>query len=166
LPRDFARTLLLRAFLTLGGLALFAMIGVDFASVVARHLGLRFLGSIEIVQLCIVVAVGSALVAATLTGAHASVHLLVSRVNPAWRARLERLSEAATLLAFALLCAGGLWVLADLWPLDERSDLLRLPFAPARVFWGLVLALAATVSLAGLFAAPGAEAPVETASDV
>jgi TRAP-type C4-dicarboxylate transport system permease small subunit len=158
--------LLLRVFLTLGGVALFAMIGVDFTSVVGRRFGLRVFGSIEINQLCIVVAVGSALMAATLTGAHASVHLLVSRVNQAWRVRLERLSETATLLAFALLCAGGLWVLADLWPQDERSDLLHLPFAPARVFWGLALALAAAVSLASLFVPAEAESPEEASSDV
>ena len=157
---------LLRASYGIGGAALFAMVAVDFTSVAARHLGLRVLGAIEIIQICIVVAISAAILAATLQGAHAAVHLLVTRVGPRARLGLERLSDVLSVTLFLGLLFGGTWVLKDLWPQDERSDLLRLPFAPARMVWCLALALSALASLLTLFARPKPTSPAETAVDV
>lgn len=123
----------------IGGLALCLAVAVDFASVVLRHVGVRFYGSIEIIQFCVLAAISSALILASIEGAHASVHLLVTRVGPRMRGVLGRLSDGLTALAFILLLTGGAWVAADLWPQDERSDLLRLPFAPARLLWAVAL---------------------------
>jgi TRAP-type C4-dicarboxylate transport system permease small subunit len=152
---------LLRASYGIGGAALFAMVAVDFTSVAARHLGLRVLGAIEIIQICIVIAISAAILTATLEGSHAAVHLLVTRVGPRARRALERLSEILSVVLFMGLLIGGLWVAIDLWPMDERSDLLRLPFAPARFVWCLALLLCALVSLVGLFARPKLDPPAD-----
>jgi TRAP-type C4-dicarboxylate transport system permease small subunit len=151
------RVLLDRASLILGGAALACAVAIDFTSVVARHLGLSVLGAIEIIQFCIVAAISSALLSASLHGSHAAVHLLVTRVGPRMKLLLHRFSDLLTVALLIAVLTGSLWVLIELMHLDERSDLLRLPFAPARMLWCLSLALTAAVTAAGLIAAPQAE---------
>jgi len=142
------RAFLLRVSVGLGGCALLAAVAIDFTSVVARHIGLHVSGAIELIQFCIVAAISAALLVATLEGAHASVQLLTSRAPEAWRRRLEWLSDGLSFLALSALLVADAWVAADLWPQDERSDLLGLPFAPARVLWCAALGLSALFSLA------------------
>jgi len=38
-------------------------------------------------------------------------------------------------LTFALLCAGSIWVSADLWPAHEMTEALAIPLRPFRLFW-------------------------------
>jgi TRAP-type C4-dicarboxylate transport system permease small subunit len=118
-----------------GAIALLAAMAVDFASVVGRHLGFPFLGSIEIVQLLVVVAASAALVGATLSGAHAAVHVITERLPPGQRQFWARVAALLGALFFALLCAGSAWLAADTLPGDERSELLQLPFFPFRLIW-------------------------------
>jgi TRAP-type C4-dicarboxylate transport system permease small subunit len=148
-----------RASQWIGGAALLGAVGVDFVSVVARHVGLRLLGSIEIIQFCIVAAISSALVLATLEGSHAAVHLLVTRVSPRAQALLHRVSDGFSVVAFAALLVGNLWVFSDLLPLEERSDLLHLPFAPARAFFCVALALCAILALVHMISRPTEDQP-------
>ena len=143
-----AQAILSRASFWLGGAALFLAMAMDFVSVVVRHLGLRVVGSVEIIQLCIVAAISSAMVLATASGSHAAVHLLTTRLSPRLREAFQRGADLMTSVTFAILLAGDAWILVDLWPLDERSDLLGLPFAPARLLWCLSLAFAAALALA------------------
>ena len=114
-----------------GAVALLAAMAIDFASVVGRHLGFPFVGSIELVQVCVVVAASAALVGGTLSGAHAAVHVLTER--------MPRPTSSSGPGSGALLgpCSsppggGGAWLASDTWPGDERSDLLKLPFFPFR----------------------------------
>jgi len=130
-----------------GSLALAGAMGTDFLSVAGRHLGHPLPGAIEVVQACIVVAVSSALIGATLAGAHAAVHVFTERMPETPRAMLARLANLLGALLFAALSVGGGWLLSDTWATDERSDLLGLPIAPLRIVW-----LGATAFVAVIFA--------------
>jgi TRAP-type C4-dicarboxylate transport system permease small subunit len=136
-----------RGSFVLGFVALFTAMAVDFASVIARHVGLRVLGSIEVIQLCIVAAISAAIVLATAKGSHAAVHLLTARLPPRLREGFLRVAEGMTALLFLLFLIADGWIAIELWPLGERSDLLGLPFAPARALWCLSMAFAAALAL-------------------
>ena len=144
--------------LAAGSIALLAAMAADFISVVGRHLGFTLLGSVEFVQLCVVVAISSALIVATLRGAHASVHILTERLRPATARLLARGSDLLGAILFALLAAGSLWMLWDTWPLDERTDILALPLAPARILWTTALAATCVLFLIRALKAPSPSA--------
>lgn len=126
-----------------GAIGLLGAMAIDFTSVVGRHLGFPLLGSIELVQLCVVVAASAALVGGTLSGAHAAVHVLTERMPVAHQRFWARFAAALGALFFAALAIGGAWLASDTWPGDERSELLQLPFFPFRVIWCAATALTA-----------------------
>ncbi len=139
---------LARLCFALGGAALLSAIAIDFVSVVGRWLGFSIVGALELVQYCIAGVVSTAIVAATLTGAHAAVHVLTELAGKGLRRALAHLSDALTALFFLVLLAGDGWIAFELWARDERTDLLGLPMAPARILWCAGLALAFVVTLA------------------
>lgn len=126
---------LARVSFLLGAAALLSQMVADAVSVIGRHVNHPFLGAIEIVQACVVVASSSAMVGATLSGAHATVHILLERVSPRARRGLEALGDLTGALSFAFLAAGSLWIVHDLWGGREQSELLGLPIMPLRLFW-------------------------------
>lgn len=129
------REALARLFFVLGALALLVAMAADATAVVGRHVGLPFLGAIELVQACVVIATSSAMVGATLSRSHATVHILLERAGPRMRRALELFGAAMGAACFALLAAGSIWVVHDLWGGHEQTELLRLPIIPLRVFW-------------------------------
>ena len=137
-----------QAILLAGGVALLAGGAVDFVSVIGRHIGRPFLGSIEIVQLCVVVAASTSLLAATLGRAHATVHVLVERLPVAARRQVARMGALLGAVLFALFFAGSAWVLTDVWGGDERTDLLGLPILPFHIVWCVAAAATAVVFVA------------------
>lgn len=130
---------------SVGAAGLVIAMAADFSSVVARHLGHPIHGSIEVVQAAVVIAISAALIGATFAGAHAAVHVITERLSPAVRGPLARIASLLGALFFAALCAGGLWLLTDTLPGDERTDLLHLPLAPFRLIWAASTATAAVV---------------------
>jgi len=116
-----------------GSVALLAAMVTDAGSVVGRHLGMRPLGSIELVQAAILVTSSAALVAAILARKHAKVHLLVGRVGPRARLFLERLGSVLSALFFFTLSAGAIWIAHDEWYAHEQSELLHIPYALLRL---------------------------------
>lgn len=145
----------------LGGVGLFAAMAVDFLSVVGRHVGLPFAGAIEIVQVCVVIAASAALVGATLAGTHAAVHVITERLPAGPRRVLARLAALLATAFFAGLAIGGLWLLSDTLPGDERTDLLHLPLAPLRLLWCAACAAAALLFLIQVFRPKPAESVLE-----
>lgn len=135
----------------IGGFALMAAMATDFVSVIGRHFGLHIVGALEIVQYCIVTAVSAALVVATLNGAHAAVHVLTERMTTPARRAMARLSDALTAICFFGVLFGDVWLARDVWSSDERSDLLGLPIAPARLVWCASLALAFAIAVVATF---------------
>ena len=149
-----------------GSIALLSAMAADFVSVVGRHLGFTLLGAVEFVQLCVVAAISSALILATLRGAHASVHILTERLPAAAATALARASNILGALLFALLAAGSFWMLSDTWGLDEHTDVLGLPLAPARIVWTGALAVTAVIFLLrAVMARPAAAEPHPSHAD-
>ena len=159
--RAGAAGLLLKLSFATGSVALMCMVAIDFVSVICRHLHIPLAGSIELIQACITLAISAAVVAATLTGGHAAVHVLTERMSPAWQGRLLRLADAAVTVYFLAVAIGGLWLLGDTLHGDERTDLLRLPITPLRLIWAASLALAGVLSLLRMFGARFAKPAAE-----
>jgi TRAP-type C4-dicarboxylate transport system permease small subunit len=135
----------LRAAFATGSVALLAAMAIDFMSVVGRHLGHPFPGSIELVQVSVVVAAAAAVIGATLSGAHAAVHVITERLPEGQRRLWARLAAILGALFFAMLTVGGVWLIADTLGGDERTDLLGLPLLPFRAIWCAATALAAVL---------------------
>ncbi|MBO9669902.1 MAG: TRAP transporter small permease subunit [Sphingobium sp.] len=125
----------------IGGMALTLACATDLLAVLGRHAGIPLRGSIELVQACVLVAGGIALIVATAAGSHARVHILVDRMAPVWK---ERNGRASSLLGAALTAAslaGCLWIASDLWYSQEVSELLHLPFRLLRIICNICLAI-------------------------
>lgn len=135
----------------LGGGALLLAMSVDALAVVGRHIGIPLLGSIEIVQVAVLVAGATAMLIATLARVHATVHLLAERLPPRGRAVLACMNLLCAALFFASLLAGSFWIGLDLWAAQEESELLRLPYWPLRLFTVLAALLVALVFLRQAF---------------
>lgn len=125
----------LRKTITLiGGVALLAATGIDAIAVVGRHIGLPVRGSIELVQVAVLVAGSLALLVATLERSHARVHLLADRMSDTIRDLIERISAVLGAAFFAALLAGSAWLMSDLWAGHEQSEILGFPWRAIRVF--------------------------------
>ncbi|MBO9726964.1 MAG: TRAP transporter small permease subunit [Novosphingobium sp.] len=127
----------------IGGIALLAACATDVLAVIGRHVGLPVRGSIELVQACVLVAGGVALIIATQAGSHARVHLVVDRIGPDWRRRINRASALLGALFAVASLVGCLWIAIDLWGSQEVSELLNLPYRLLRMVCNLCLALVA-----------------------
>ena len=137
----------------IGSFGLLLAMGADALAVVGRHTGLPFLGSIEIVQTAVVLAAASAMVAATLSRSHATVHIVIERLSPLWRERFERFADLLSAVFFAVLAAGSIWISAELWDAREATELVGIPLKPLRLVWcfsaALIVVLYAVSTLRG-----------------
>lgn len=129
-----------------GALGLLLAMAVEALAVLGRHAGIPFFGAIEIIQTAILLTASSAMVSATITGSHAKVSLLTDRIGATGRGVLELISAFLSVLFFAGLAAGSLWLTADAWNEYEQSELLHIPFRPLRV-----ISFAAVAAIALLF---------------
>ena len=145
-PKGVARQVI-RACLALGSVALLVAMASDALAVAGRRLGVPFLGSIELVQTCIVLAASSAMIAATVGGGHAVVHIVIERVGPRWRRGLAVIADVTSAAVFAALAFGSAWLTSDLWGGAEQTELLHLPILPLRLFWCASAAVIAFVFL-------------------
>ena len=118
-----------------GSAGLLTATAADALAVLGRHTGVPLLGSIEVVQAAVVLIASSAMIAATLVGSHAAVHIVTERLKPAARRRLGRVAALLSALMYLVLAAGSIWVLSDLWGGHERTDLLRIPLRWLRLLW-------------------------------
>jgi TRAP-type C4-dicarboxylate transport system permease small subunit len=140
--------LLTRVSFLLGAVGLLSAMLIDAGAVIGRHLGVPLLGSIELVESCVVLMASASLVGTTLGQGHASVHILTERLSAAGRARMRRASDGLSAAFFAVLAIGSMIVARDLWGGDERTELLGLPLAPLRALW-----CASAVGIVALFIA-------------
>jgi TRAP-type C4-dicarboxylate transport system permease small subunit len=140
-------TLLVR----IGGPALLLAMVIDGVAVVGRHVAVPLGGSIELVQYTVLIAGVVAIVLATATGSHATVHLLVDRISPHSRAVLARFCAFGCVLFYAAIMAGGIWVAADMWAGHEQSEVLSLPYRPLRLIANLGIGLVILLYLKQLF---------------
>lgn len=131
----------------IGGLALLMACATDTLAVIGRHIGVPVRGSIEIVQACVLVAGGIALIIATQAGSHARVHLVVDRIGADWRRRINLASALLGALFMMASLAGCVWIASDLWNSQEVSELLNLPYRVLRIVGNLCLFLVAVAWL-------------------
>lgn len=122
-----------------GGVALVVAATLNLLAVIGRHTGIPLKGAIELVQVAVLIAGSLALVAATLARNHARVHLILDRLTGGRRLLAERSCTALSILFYALLLTGSLWLAADLWGEQEVSELLDVPWRWMRAFLNIAL---------------------------
>jgi len=130
-PARFAR----RVAAGVGSAALLLAMATDALAVAGRHLGVTFLGAIEIFEACIVVAATSAIVIATIDGTHARVRILLEQVGERAAGVLDRAADLVSAIIFVVLIAGSIWLASDLWNGHEVTEVLNLPMRWMRAFW-------------------------------
>ncbi|MES2441326.1 MAG: TRAP transporter small permease subunit [Pseudomonadota bacterium] len=130
----------------IGSAALLVAVATDAIAVIGRHTGIAFLGAIELFQMAALTATSAAIVLTTLSGRHAAVHILTEHVSARPRRLILAAGHLTSALAFVLLCAGSMWVAADLWPTHEMTELLGIPLRVFRLMW-----IGCSALVAGLF---------------
>ena len=122
-----------------------ALIGTNVIvvlSVIGRHIAIPLPGSVEIVEMLIVVVASTSILYATVIYSHASAKLLIDRVG----GFTKQLVESAGLVLGATFCLaltiGNGWLLYDYWSQYEVSPLLSIPIKPFRILVVLCLCLA------------------------
>jgi len=142
----------LRAILLgIGAAGMLVAMASDALAVLGRHVGFTLPGSIELFQVAAVVALSMAILLASLNDRHAAVDLLVGRASPRTARVLFLIGRLALTLAFTLLCAGSIWVSADLWSTHEMTEIRAIPLRPFRLFW-ILCSGAAALHFAAQFA--------------
>jgi len=134
----------------IGSVALLVAMASDAIAVTGRHLRIPLLGSIEIVQACVVLAASAATIGTTLAGGHMIVTLVTERLTPARAARLRRLADAASVIFFAALAAGSTWMAVELWSEHGISETLGIPFRWLRLVWCLSSVLTTLIFMRSL----------------
>jgi TRAP-type C4-dicarboxylate transport system permease small subunit len=130
-----------------GGGGLFVAMATDAIAVLGRHAGFALLGSIEIVQACIVLIASSSMIFATLKGTHAAVHILTEHLPPTVAERLAKIALTLSILLFVALGFGCTWIAFELWNTGERTEVLHIPLKPLRLIQIAALLFVATLFL-------------------
>jgi TRAP-type C4-dicarboxylate transport system permease small subunit len=136
-----------KASIWLGGLALLAAALIDTGAVLARNLATSLHGSIELIQVAILVAGALGLVIAVTSGTYARVHLLTDRLKGNAKAWMDRFAAAAVAIFFLCILAGSVWIAADLWAGHEHSEVMGVPWRWLRLFANLCLFAAILILL-------------------
>ena len=136
----------------MGGVALIAATATDTIAVIGRHVGMPVHGSIELVQVAVLVAGSLAVLVATVAHGHAKVHLLVDRMGDSARGAVDRIGSALTAVFFAALLAGSVWLAADLWAAHEISEVVGVPWRWMRLFANIALGVTIIVLVRQVFA--------------
>lgn len=126
-----------RVLLFAGAVGLLAAMATDALAVLGRHTGFALKGSIEIFQVCAVVAISAAILLATIADRHAHVDLITGLLSDRMQRVLDVAGRVATILAFSVLTVGSAWVAIELWPRHEITEALAIPLAGFRLFWVL-----------------------------
>lgn len=134
-----------------GGALLIAML-VDTVAMIGRQIEVPLIGSIELVQVAVLIAGSGALIVATLAGAHARVNLLLELLPDGTRRLFERLQGVGAAVLFLALSAASLWIAFELWSGHEESELLRIPYRPLRLTVAFALLALLVIVVRRLFA--------------
>lgn len=137
----------MRLLVIVGGGALLLAMSVDAIAVSGRHLGTPLLGSIEMVQVSVLVSASMAMIIATVSGTHAVVHLIVDRVGPRRRRLMLAANAFLSAVLFLAFLAGAFWLASEYWTDHEESEVLRIPFRPLRIVIVLSCAALAVIFL-------------------
>ena len=117
-----------------GGTALLLAAMTDVASVLARNLMTSIHGSIELIQVALVIAGSLGLVVAVASRTYARVHLLTDRLSDSGKVLMERATTLAVAIFFLCLLAGSGWIALDMWHGQELSEVVGVPWRLLRAF--------------------------------
>jgi len=131
----------------IGAIALMLLGILICVAVGARLLGGVIRGNAEIGEMLIIVVASTSLVAATFSGAHPYVHMLVDRLSSRSRGRLIALVTATAALFWAVAAWVNGKVTIENHSLVEHTELLRISLIPFRIVWVAAL-VAITLVLA------------------
>jgi TRAP-type C4-dicarboxylate transport system permease small subunit len=128
----------------IGAAGLLIAMTIEAIAVIGRQIGMPLLGALEIIQAAILLTAASSMLTATLSDAHATVHLLVERVAPRPKLWLHRVAMVVSALFFACLAVAAAWLTLEAWNDFEHSELLHIPYRPLRV---IVVVASAAVAI-------------------
>jgi len=119
----------------IGAIGLVGAMFTDVIAVIGRQIGIPFLGSVEIAQICVVLIGATSLVAATSAREHANVRVITERLPAGVQSFLARIAHVASAAFFALLLAGSAWIAWELRNGAEQTELLTFPVVVLRAVW-------------------------------
>lgn len=131
----------------IGGFGLMAAMIIEAIAVAGRQIGVPLLGALEIIQATILLTATASMLSATLTKAHATVHLLVDRLPARGQNLLRRFALLVSSAFFVCLAVSATWLTIEAWNEFEHSELLHIPYRPLRV-----IAVVMTAAVAVVFA--------------
>lgn len=128
-----ARRTVPRWLVIIAGVPLLAAMLIEFVAVISRNLVWNLVGSIELVQAMILLSSSGAMVAATLSRAHAKVSVFSQRYRGRSGRAMRILIAIGGSVFFLALAVGSAWIAADMWSASEQSELLGIPYLPLRL---------------------------------
>jgi len=143
----------------IGAAGLLIAMTVEAIAVAGRQLGIPLLGALELIQTAILLTASTAMLSATLSNSHATVHLVVDRLPPAARLWLHRFAMLLSAIFFAALAVAAVWLTVEFWNTHEESELLRIPYRPLRVIASVMVAAITVVFIERTLRGPSKESP-------
>lgn len=131
--------------------ALTLMMSLVFADVILRPMGFPIVGSYEISGLLGGVAISFALAKVTREKGHVAVELLMSRTRPSIRLVINKITQALSLILFALISWQSAKYARALWESGEVTMTIGLPFYPVVYGIAVTSAVVALVIAIDLF---------------
>lgn len=136
---------------TLGIVALAAMIVLITVSVIGRHIKIPVPGSVEIVEMLIVIVASTGILFSTVHKSHAAAKLFVERLPKNIANVFERIGYFIGAFLMVIITLGSLGLLFDVWSLHEETHLLKIPIVPFRLFFIACTAMTAIVLIVYIF---------------
>jgi len=124
----------------LGACALLGTMLLIAISVLGRHLNIPVPGSVEIVEMLILVVAATGILFATTEKSHASAKIFIDRLSPKAKQITEKFGIVLGICICAVICLSNCWLLIDVWHAHEASHLLGLPIVPFRLFFIFTMA--------------------------
>jgi TRAP-type C4-dicarboxylate transport system permease small subunit len=134
-----------------GCCALLATTVIMVLSVIGRHTQIPLPGSVEIIEVLIVIVASTSLLVATVQNTHASAKLFIDRLSPTLRHVVEKCGYLFGACFSLALLVGNVWLILDYWPVTEASHLLSIPIIPFRVLLSTILFIITLLLLRRLF---------------
>jgi hypothetical protein len=153
---DPARDRVPRWLVMLAGLPLLMAMLIEFGAVLARNVGWNLVGSIELVQAMILLSSSGAMVAATLSRAHAKVSIFSSRYRGRSGRAMQILLAVGGSAFFTAVAIGSTWIAWDMRGGAEQSELLGIPYLPLRVLVTVAMFIIALIYVRRIFVEPAA----------
>jgi TRAP-type C4-dicarboxylate transport system permease small subunit len=153
---DPARDRVPRWLVVLAGLPLLMAMLIEFGAVLARNVGWNLVGSIELVQAMILLSSSGAMVAATLSRAHAKVSIFSSRYRGRSGRAMQILLAVGGSAFFTAVAIGSTWIAWDMRGGAEQSELLGIPYLPLRVLVTVAMFIIALIYVRRIFVEPAA----------